>query len=156
MTFARAALLAVLALFASNAFADTPKFSGDKARAAELWKQFEHWLVAYEKADLDGVMEIFAKDAIFSFQGAPDAGYDDLEAAYVADFASRKPGSKWVPIAEEVYAEGTMAIVRSRWEMQMPDGKGGITTKERNRGLDVFKWTKDGWRLIRSLNYQEN
>lgn len=155
MTLVRVALLITLVLVASQSFADSPKFSGDKARAAELWKQFENWLVAYEKADLDGVMEIFAKDAIFSFQGAPDAGYDDLEAAYVADFASRKPGSKWVPIAEEIYAEGTMAIVRSRWELQSPDGKGGIEAKERNRGLDVFKWTKDGWRLIRSLNYQE-
>jgi ketosteroid isomerase-like protein len=156
MTLARAILLVVLCAFASNSFADTPKFSGDKVRAAALWKQFEEWLVAYEKADLDRVMSIFDKDAVFSFQGAPDAGYDELEAAYVADFASRKPGSKWVPIAEEVYAEGTMAIVRSRWELQMPDGKGGILTQERNRGLDVFKWTKDGWRLIRSLNYQEN
>jgi ketosteroid isomerase-like protein len=155
MNLARTALLALLALFASTAFADPPRLSGDKARAAALWKQFEDWLVAYEKADLPRVMSIFDKDAIFSFQGAPDAGYEDLEAAYVADFKSRKPGSKWVPIAEEVYAEGTMAIVRSRWEMQMPDGKGGILTRERNRGLDVFKWTKDGWRLIRSLNYQE-
>ena len=156
MHLARAALLVVLSLLASNTFADPPKLSGDKVRGAALWKQFEEWLVAYEKADLDRVMTIFAKDAIFSFQGAPDAGYDDLKAAYIADFESRKPGSKWVPIAEEVYAEGTMAIVRSRWELQMPDGKGGILTKERNRGLDVFRWTKDGWRLIRSLNYQEN
>lgn len=156
MNLIRATLLAVLCMFASNAFADPPKLSGDKARAATLWKQFEDWLVAYEKADLDGVMTIFDKDAIFSFQGAPDAGYADLKDAYIADFKSRKPGSKWVPIAEEVYAEGTMAIVRSRWEMQMPDGKGGILTKERNRGLDVFRWTKNGWRLIRSLNYQEN
>ena len=155
MILVRTMLLTLLILWGSPAFPDTPRFSGDKARAAELWKQFENWLAAYEKADLDGVMEIFAKDAIFSFQGAPDAGYDDLESAYVADFASRKPGSKWVPIAEEIYAEGTMAIVRSRWELQMPDGKGGILTKERNRGLDVFRWTPDGWRLIRSLNYQE-
>ena len=155
MNLARAALLIFLVLFASQSIADTPKLSGDKARAAQLWKQFENWLVSYEKADLDGVMEIFARDAIFSFQGAPDASYDDLEAAYVADFASRKPGSTWVPIAEEVYAEGTMAIGRRRWELQAPDGKGGITTKERNRGLDVFRWTQDGWRLIRSLNYRE-
>jgi ketosteroid isomerase-like protein len=127
-------------------------------QAKGLWKEFEAWLVAYERGDLDEVMALFDRDVVYSIQGLPDAGYDDLRRVYSRSFRKNeaRPGTKWVAVPEEVYAEGKLATVRGRWELHTPDGKGGVKVTERNRGMDLFKRTRSGWKLIRSVNYPEH
>jgi uncharacterized protein (TIGR02246 family) len=132
------------------------KLAGDKAKAAEVWKAFERWLGAYQQGDLKGVMAIFDRDVLFSYQGAADQGLGELEAGYVADFQRRQPGSAWAPKVEEVYADGRLAFVRAVWERRVPGAGGRAETAARNRSLDVFRRSDDGaWRIFRSFNYPE-
>jgi uncharacterized protein (TIGR02246 family) len=130
--------------------------AGDTAKAKEVWKTFESWLAAYTTGDLKGVMAIFDKEVQFSFQGARDQGYSELESAYAEDFKSRKPGSAWVPIVDEVYADGRLAFVRAVWELRVKTAQGQTEIKARNRSLDVLRPVEDGrWRIFRSVNYPE-
>ena len=149
-------LLLAFAFAAPAAAADVP-LAGDAVKARAAWGAFETWLVAYEKGDLAGVMAIFAPDVVFSWQGIPDQRLADLQAAYVADFESRAPGTAWVPQVEEVHAEGKLAFVRSRWEQVATAADGAKTVTARNRSIDVLRLDDDGqWRIFRSLNYPEN
>ena len=143
--------VAVVALHASPAAqaGDVP-MTGDVAAAGQVWDTFDHWLRAYEQGDLPGIMAIFAPDVIFEFQGGPDASLADLRRDYEADLKSRAPGTRWVPRVEEVHAEGSMAFVRSVWELHVGD-----RVTQRNRSMDVFGRQGSEWRILRSINYPE-
>lgn len=80
---------------------------------SELLSVFQSWTAAYDKGELDGTMRIFAPEVLFAFQGGKDQTYNDLRQGYVQDFATRTPGTTWVPQIEEVYAEGSVGFVRS-------------------------------------------
>lgn len=140
---------ALLAPLATARAADAP-LTGDTTEAAQVWETFEHWLKAYETGDLDGIMAIFDPDVVFEFQGGPDATADMLRRDYVADLKSRAPGTRWVPRVEEVHAEGSLAFVRSVWELHVVD-----KVTQRNRSMDVFQRRDGHWRILRSVNYPE-
>jgi ketosteroid isomerase-like protein len=134
----------------------TIPLAGDTVRAAAVWQSFEAWLKAYEAADLKGTMDIFDRSVNFAFQGGPDQTYADLEASYVSDFKTRPPGTVWSPEIAEVYADDSLAFVRSVWELHVTQSDGSIKTTARNRSIDVFHLMPDGkWRIFRSLNYPE-
>jgi ketosteroid isomerase-like protein len=149
----RTLLLAMLIIAAPVAMA-SPPLNGDAASAGEVQGTFERWLGAYEKGDLDSTMRIFDSEVIFAFQGGPDQNYAQLRRGYVEDFAARAPGTVWAPKIEEIYADGKLAFVRSRWELRVTTG-GNTVVKERNRSIDVLRHAADGWKIIRSLNYPD-
>jgi ketosteroid isomerase-like protein len=151
--FLRTLALAILVIAAPAAIA-SPPLNGDARAAGEVSSTFERWLTAYEQGDLEATMRIFDPEVIFAFQGGPDQSYADLRKGYVADFAARAPGTVWAPRIEEIYAEGKLAFVRSRWELRVTSG-GNTVVKERNRSVDVFRHSADGWKIIRSLNYPD-
>jgi uncharacterized protein (TIGR02246 family) len=122
---------------------------------SELLSVFQSWAAAYDKGDLSGTMRIFAPDVLFAFQGAKDQTYDDLRQGYVQDFATRTPGTTWVPHIEEVYVEGSLGFVRSIWELKVKSEGGEMQTKARNRSVDVLSSSSGPWRIIRSFNYPE-
>ena len=128
---------------------DVP-LSGDTAVATQVWDTFEHWLRAYEEGDLPGIMAIFDPDVVFEFQGSPDESFAGLRRDYTADLKSRAPDTRWVPRVEEVHAEGSMAFVRSVWELHV-----GARVTQRNRSLDVFHRQGGDWRILRSINFPE-
>ena len=115
----------------------------------------QSWTAAYDKGDLDGTMRIFAPEVLFAFQGAKDQTYDDLRQGYVQDFATRTPGTTWVPHIEEVYVEGSVGFVRSIWELKVKSQTGETQTKARNRSVDILSKSSGTWRIIRSFNYPE-
>jgi ketosteroid isomerase-like protein len=155
--FRAAAMVAMLALFSfcAAASAAEPPFRGDAAKARQVWVAFERWLAAYGKGDLNAVMAIFDTEVVFAYQGTKDQKYADLKAAYAADFKSRASGSEWVPVIDEIYADGKLAFVRATWELRVKSAAGKIEVKERNRGLDVLRQSGNTWRIFRSVNYAE-
>jgi ketosteroid isomerase-like protein len=149
----RTLALAVLIIATSAAIA-APPLHGDAEAAGQVSSTFERWLTAYEQGDLESTMRIFDPEVVFAFQGGPDQTYAELRKGYVADFAARAPGTVWVPQIEEIYADSKLAFVRSRWELKVTTG-GNTVVKERNRSIDVFRRSADGWKIIRSLNYPD-
>jgi uncharacterized protein (TIGR02246 family) len=142
-------------LFYSSGFAGTPPMTGDTVNGTQVLHVFEQWTSAYEKGDLDGSMSIFAPNVVFAFQGSKDQNYEALRKGYVEDFATRKPGTVWVPRIEEVYVEGTVAIVRSVWELKVKSGSAEPEVKARNRSVDILSNGSGSWHIIRSFNYPE-
>jgi uncharacterized protein (TIGR02246 family) len=149
------AFAALLFLFGISVHSAEPPLRGEAVKARQVWTTFERWLAAYEKGDINGVMAIFDPEVVFAYQGVKDQKHADLKAAYAADFKSRSEGSTWVPVLDEVYADGKLAFVRATWELRVKSPDGQTDVKERNRAIDVLRQTPNGWRIIRSINYPE-
>lgn len=149
------ALVSLLS-WSGTASAHGIKLAGDETKARQVWITFEAWLSSYSRSDLAGVMSIFDREIEFSFQGANDQSYGDMEKSYARDFATKKPGTAWVPTVEEVYAGSHMAIVRAVWELRTQGPGGKTVIGARNRSMDVLRLSKDGkWHIFRSINYPE-
>ena len=150
-------LLAALLLQTSMQFALAApgNLSGDTKASAEVWSAFQAWLHAYDAGDLTRIMAIFDRDVVFAFQGAKDQSYDDLRRSYESDLKTRTPGTTWVPNVEEIYSDGSLAFVRSIWELHVSSAATRDQVKARNRSLDVLRKEEGGWRIIRSINYPE-
>lgn len=129
--------------------------AADADARSQMLSVFQNWTAAYDKGDLEGTMRIFAPDVLFAFQGGKDQTYDDLKQGYVQDFATRTPGTTWVPHIEEVYVDGSVGFVRSIWELKVKSGTAETQTKARNRSVDILSKSSGSWRIIRSLNYPE-
>ena len=153
MRIAPALLFSLLLVIAADVSA--ANVAADANARSELLSVFQSWTAAYDKGDLDGTMRIFAAEVLFAFQGGKDQTYDDLRQGYVQDFATRTPGTTWVPHIEEVYVEGSAGFVRSIWELKVKSGKGETQTKARNRSVDILSKSSGTWRIIRSFNYPE-
>jgi uncharacterized protein (TIGR02246 family) len=153
MRIVPACLFALLLLATTNVSAAS--VAADAGARSELLAVFQNWTAAYDKGDLDGTMRIFAPEVLFAFQGGKDQTYDDLRQGYVQDFATRRPGTTWVPHIEEVYVEGTVGFVRSVWELKVKSDAGEAQTKARNRSVDILSKSSGTWRIIRSFNYPE-
>jgi uncharacterized protein (TIGR02246 family) len=149
-------LLLVASLFCfSPGIALAAQLVGDTGVGEQVLQVFEKWTTAYERGDLDATMSIFAPNVLMVFQGAKDQNYEDLRKGYVEDFAKRQPGTEWVPEIEEVYTEGTVAIVRSVWKLRVKSASGEVQVKARNRSVDILSKRSGNWRIIRSFNYPE-
>ena len=132
------------------------RLEGDVTAAGAVWSTFQRWLHAYDHAELDQTMAIFDPGVVFVFQGGRDQSYADLRKGYEQDFRSRKAGTTWVPLVDEVYAEGNLAFVRATWELRVTVAGGAPPQiKERNRSLDILRLSGGQWRIIRSFNFPE-
>jgi len=151
-----AMLLFLASAWPAHAGKGNSVLAGNPANTAHVQKAFDRWVDAYSTGDLPKVMGIFDREVIFSFQGGTDQHYADLASSYACDFKTRKPGTVWVPQIEEIYANGSLAFVRSIWELRMTDTAGATTVKTRNRSIDVLRKNSAGqWHIFRSLNYPE-
>lgn len=139
----------------TSPFAADVRLEGNAAAAADIWSSFQRWIAAYDRADLDQSMSIFDPGVVFIYQGSRNQTYEDLRKGYEQDFRSRLPGTRWVPIVDEVYAEGTLGFVRATWELRVAPGGGPSQVKERNRSLDILRLSQGQWRIIRSINFPE-
>jgi ketosteroid isomerase-like protein len=148
-------LLLLVSSFLFSTAAPAAQFTGDESAAKQVLQIFQQWTAAYEKGDLPGSMSIFDPGVIFAFQGGRDQNYEDLRKGYVDDFATRKPGTVWVPRIDEVHAEGTVAFVRSVWELKVKSASGEMVVMERNRSVDILSKSSGAWHIIRSFNYPE-
>jgi uncharacterized protein (TIGR02246 family) len=153
MRIVPAVLFALLLVATTNISAAS--VAADADARSELLSVFQSWTTAYDKGDLDGTTRIFAREVLFAFQGGKDQTCDDLRRGYVQDFATRAPGTTWVPYIEEVYVEGSVGFVRSIWELKVKSETGETQTKARNRSVDILSKSSGTWRIIRSFNYPE-
>jgi ketosteroid isomerase-like protein len=133
-----------------------PRLIGDKHKAAEVWSSVKKWTSSYSRRDLKAVMEVFDRDEVFSFAGAPDSSYAQLEAGYRAEFAQPRPIGDWIPLLDEVYAEGKTAYVRGIAELHVKAPDGTVKVADRNRCIDIYRLHDDRqWRIFRTMCYPD-
>ena len=116
---------------------------------------FNQWVAAYAAHDAEKIMAVFDKTLIYSSQGEADQTYVELKKSYQDFFATKSAPSKWKAIAKEIHAQAGMAVVVSIWEQSQKDESGHDELVARLRSIDIFKPTKAGWKIIRTINYSE-
>jgi uncharacterized protein (TIGR02246 family) len=145
-----------LAWLTPASFAADVRLEGDAAAAGAVWSVFQRWLQAYDRADLEQTMEIFDPGVVFIYQGSRNQSYSDLRKGYEQDFRTRAAGTAWVPLVDEVYADGNLGFVRATWELRVPaPGGAPPQVKERNRSVDILRLSNGRWRIIRSFNFPD-
>ncbi|MEO8018691.1 MAG: DUF4440 domain-containing protein [Pseudomonadota bacterium] len=142
-------LLAVLMGATSEASAAEP------LKLTEAGAIFNQWIAGYQAHNADKLMAVFDKSLIYSSQGEGDQTYDELKASYVTFFASRMPPTRWKAIPKEIQAGAGLAVVVSIWEQRSKTGSGPEEVVARIRSVDVFRQTKAGWKIVRTINYPE-
>jgi uncharacterized protein (TIGR02246 family) len=131
------------------------RLDGNAAAAAAVWSTFQRWLHAYDQADIEQTMAIFDPSVVFIYQGSRNQSYSDLRKGYEQDFRTSAAGTAWLPLIDEVYADGNLGFVRATWELRVSTAGGAPQVKERNRSLDILRLSEGRWRLIRSFNFPE-
>lgn len=98
----------------------------------------ERWLRAWDEGDLDGVVALFAEDAVFeSWSGARLVGRDAIREAW-RDWFGAEPPPRFEREALVVDPSGTEAAFAWRYEGP-PLGEAGGERVERRRGIDLIR-----------------
>src|SRR6185295_9644451 len=132
-------------------------FSATSAVAAEAMARkdasavFNPWIAAYAARDAEKIMSDFDKTLIYSSQGEADQTYAELKKSYQDFFATKSAPSKWKAIAKEIHAQAGLAVVVSIWEQSQKDGSGHDELVARLRSIDIFRPTKGGWKIVRTI-----
>ena len=115
-------------------------------------KTLTSWNKAWERYDLDGVMELFHDDVLFdNWTGGQARGKEALRRAWTDWFADNG-GFRFTE--EETFIDEVEQKVLYRWRLDWPSMEAGHEGKpETRRGVDVMHF-QDG-RIIRKLTYSK-
>ena len=146
-----AAFLVALALMGATC----PAASAEPLALKEAGAIFNRWIAAFQARDAEKIMSVYDKTLIYSSQGEADQTYAELKKGYQEFFATKATPSKWKAIPKEVHAQAGLAVVVSIWEQTQKDLSGHDELVARLRSIDIFRPTKAGWKIVRTINYSE-
>jgi ketosteroid isomerase-like protein len=151
---ARATVMVTLIGMAASLLAGAA-LAAEPMRLADASAAYAQWIKAYEARDAEKLMAIFDRSLIYSAQGEGDQKFEELKASYQSYFGSRMPPTRWKAIPKEIFAQGDMTVVISIWEQRerTPSGVGELI--QRTRSVDLFRRTKAGWKIVRTISYPE-
>ena len=142
-------LFMLVTLFSATSAAAEPMVLKDASSV------FNQWIAGFQAHDAEKVMAVFDKTLVYSSQGEADQTYAELKKSYQDFFATKSAPSKWKAIAKEIHAQAGMAVVVSIWEQSQKDDSGHDELVARLRSIDIFRPTKAGWKIVRTINYSE-
>ncbi|HWV40365.1 SgcJ/EcaC family oxidoreductase [Pseudorhodoplanes sp.] len=146
----------VAALFAGLTLAPLPAAAQPSAEA-EIRKTLAQWTEDFNARRADRVCDLFAKDLVAKFRGAPERGYArqcELLTSALADPKRRFHNALEI---REILVFGDTAIVRVVWTQTIGDNDSGRESRTVEPGLDVLRRDADGrWRIIRYLAFAED
>jgi ketosteroid isomerase-like protein len=151
----RATLAATLIALSAFFGASPPASAAEPMALKDAGAVFNQWIAAYQAHDADKVMAIFDRTLVYSSQGEADQTYAELKKSYVEFFSIKSPPSKWKVIPKEIHTQAGLAVVVSIWEQRQKADSGPDELVARLRSIDVFKHTKAGWKIVRTINYSE-
>ena len=132
-----------------------PAYSAEPMGMKDASAVFNQWIAAYQARDAEKIMAVFDKTLIYSSQGEADQNYAELKKGYQEFFATKATPAKWKAIPKEVHSQAGLAVVVSIWEQRQKDLAGKEELVARLRSIDVFRPTKAGWKIVRTINYSE-
>ena len=118
----------------------------DRVQLVALARRF---LDAFNRNDLDAVMQFFADDAIYDeFNGRSSAGKTAIRAAFEPQFSGRWGAMKFLD--EDLFADAETGKVMASWRCTL-SMKGKPTSW---RGLDLLHFR--GGKLVQKLTYAKS
>lgn len=141
-------LLAVLVLFATPGLA-APACTPESAKSA-----FEGLVRAFNSRNAATVMALFAPDAILSYPGNPDSGYDAIRQVFEKNYSAPDIQGSYSADIQEVQVSGDLAFVRAVWSADLVQISTGRTLKTQDKDLEIWRCQPDGsWKLYRGLSF---
>ncbi len=123
---------------------------------AAIRAAFARWTDDFNVARTDAVCDLFAKDLVARFRGAPERDHAAQCAALRAALSDRTRRYHNALAIDEILVFGDVAIARVVWTQTVRDAATGTETKTVEPGLDVLRREGDGrWRIIRYLAFEE-
>lgn len=118
----------------------------------EIKKALARWNRAWNKHDLNGVMELFHDEILFeNWTGARAKGKESLREAWAPWFENHG-GFRFTE--EEAFIDEAEQKALYRWQLDWPSPEKGCEGRgERRRGVDVLHF-RDG-RIIQKLTYSK-
>lgn len=117
-------------------------------------RAFEGLVRARSARDTDAVMSFFAKDALLSYPGHPDAGFDTLRELFRKSYTHPDVQGRYSAEIEEVQVSGDLAFVRAVWTADLEQKSTGRKVHTRDKDLEIWRCQPDGsWKLYRGLSY---
>ena len=119
---------------------------------SEIKSKLIKWNQAWDRHDLEGVMQLFHEDVLFeNWTGAKIRGRDSLEKAWAPWFESHG-GFRFTE--EDTFIDEAEQKVLYRWQLDWPSMEKGFEGRpESRRGVDVLHF-KDG-KIIKKLTYSK-
>ena len=115
-----------------------------REQLADLTRRF---VDAFNRIDLDAVMEFFADDAIYDeFNGRHNRGRDAIRAAFTPQFTGAFGRMQFLD--DDLFIDAATGKVMASWRCTL-DVKGHPTSW---RGLDLLHFRPDG-KLVQKLTY---
>ena len=114
------------------------------------------WIDAFNRQDLDAVIDGHTTDIVSSFAGEDDlVGREQLRDLYSKMFAREGGSYSFDAQIEEVEAWDDVAYVRVIWMLTWDPDEGDAYVMRQERAMELWKLDTDGsWRLARWLGYQ--
>ena len=145
-------LFAVSLLFAGALLGAEP--SNSESAQSAVTRAFEGFVSARNARDPDAVMSFFAKDALLSHPGSPDAGFDALREIFRKNYSNPDLQGRYSVDIEEVQVSGDLAFVRVVWTADLEQKSTGRQVRTRDKDLEIWRCQPDGsWKLYRGLSY---
>ena len=118
----------------------------------EIEDALKNWNLAWDRHDLDGVMQLFHDEIVFeNWTGGKAEGKQALRNAWAPWFANHG-GFRF--IEEETFIDEKEQKVLYRWLLQWPSFEKGHEGKpEKRRGIDVLHF--QGGKIIKKLTYSK-
>ena len=118
----------------------------------EIKASLEKWNLAWDRHDLDGVMQLFHDEIMFeNWTGGKARGKEVLRKAWAPWFANHG-GFRF--IEEETFIDEKEQKALYRWLLEWPSFEKGYEGKpEKRRGIDVLHF-QDG-KIIKKLTYSK-
>lgn len=113
-------------------------------------QQVQRFIVAYNAADVDGIMKCYARDLIKTREGAAPEGYAETEAR-LRGFMQRFSGHLTVT-NDEITVAGDLAYIRGSLKITITPRGGGAAQLFERRFLEI--WRKEGgeWLVARTMD----
>ena len=123
--------------------------TGDGPNIKEI---FGTWIAAYDDGDVERVMSLYDKSAVYSAPCYPDQSFDSLAKWFRFDFDRSGARPHWTFTVESMDASGDLAVVVSQWIGYTDFGTRLQAEVHRFRSVDVFRLGANGWKVVRTVN----
>jgi ketosteroid isomerase-like protein len=100
------------------------------------------------------VMSLFAPDAILSYPGMPDSGYDAIRQIFEKNYSKSDIQGTYSADIQEVQVAGDLAFVRAVWSADLEQKSTGLKLRSQDKDLEIWRCQPGGsWKLYRGLSF---
>lgn len=128
-------------------------FAAKKSKDYQMiYKIFSNWTYSFNHKDLLGSCNLFSKELIANYQGAPAKDYMSVCNGFKKIFTEELEYRYRFKL-HHVYRSNKLAVARITWYLKISK-QGHLISTVQDEGLDVFKQNNHGdWQIINYLAY---